>query len=191
MTDETRQLASLTRTTDEKTFRPSSIVPRIPSASFELETSFMKWLPKLLVLTIAPLLMAAIWMDDQQSYKPYKAPVLAPPAGAVPVSGKEIVSQEAELKNPITSSEASLSQGKNLFDINCAMCHGQTSAERGLVGKKLIPPPPGLDPDLVKGLSDSTIFKAITFGFGRMPSFRDKLVPEERWNLVNFLRTRK
>lgn len=151
----------------------------------------MKRILKLVILMAVPLLMAAIWMDDQQSYKPYKAPVLSPPAGAVPVSGKEIVSQEAELKNPVTPTAASLSQGKALFDINCAMCHGQTSAERGPVGKKLVPPPPGLDHDMVKGLSDSTIFKTITFGFGRMPPFQDKLMPQERWNLVNFLRTRK
>lgn len=145
----------------------------------------------LLVLAAAPLLMAAIWMDDQQTYKPYKAPVLAPPAGAVPVSGKEIVSQESELRNPIVPTVESLYRGKALFEINCIICHGQTSAERGPVGKKLVPPPPGLDHDMVKGLSDSTIFKAITFGFGRMPVFKDKLLPEERWNLVNFLRTRK
>jgi hypothetical protein len=44
----------------------------------------MKRISKLVILAVAPLLMAAIWMDDQQSYKPYKAPVLAPPASAVP-----------------------------------------------------------------------------------------------------------
>ncbi len=44
---------------------------------------------------------------------------------------------------------------------------------------------------MVKGLSDATIFKAMTFGFGRMPVFQDKLSPRERWCLVNFLRTRK
>ena len=145
----------------------------------------------LAVLAAAPLLMAAIWMDDQQTYKPYKAPVLSPPAGSVPVSGKELVSQESELRNPIAATPESVARGKALFDINCALCHGQTSAERGPVGKKLVPPPPGLDHDMVQGLSDSTIFKAITFGFGRMPVFKDKLLPEERWNLVNFLRTRK
>ncbi|HEX9136251.1 MAG TPA: cytochrome c [Nitrospirota bacterium] len=151
----------------------------------------MKRRSLLLIMASAPLLMAAIWMDDQQSYKPYKAPVLAPPAAAVPISGKEIVSPESELRNSIAPTEASLSQGKMLFETNCAMCHGLTSTERGPVGKKLVPPPPGLDHDMVKGLSDPTIFKAITFGFGRMPAFQDKLMPRERWNLVNFLRTRQ
>jgi mono/diheme cytochrome c family protein len=151
----------------------------------------MKRFSLLLLVISAPLLIAAIWMDDQQSYKPYKAPVLAPPSGAVPITGREIVSQDSELKNPVSPTAASLAEGKVLFDTNCAICHGQTSAERGPVGKKLIPPPPGLDHDMVKGLSDSTIFKAITFGFGRMPVFQDKLTPQERWDLINFLRTRK
>jgi mono/diheme cytochrome c family protein len=143
------------------------------------------------VIAAAPLLMAAIWMDDQQTYKPYKAPVISPPAGSVPVSGKELVSEGAELENPIAPTPEVVARGKALFDINCAMCHGQTSEERGPVGKKLVPPPPGLDHEMLEGLSDSTIFKAITFGFGRMPVFKDKLLPEERWSLVNFLRTRK
>jgi mono/diheme cytochrome c family protein len=151
----------------------------------------MKQLAKLIILAAAPLLAAAIWMDDQQSYKPYKAPILTPPADAVPVSGKELVSQGSEPKNTVAPTTASLSQGKALFDVNCAMCHGQTSKERGRVGQKLVPTPPGLDPALVRSRSDAHIFKAITLGFGRMPRFQDKLTPEERWNLVNYLRTRE
>ncbi len=151
----------------------------------------MKLTAKLLILAAVPLLMAAIWMDHQQTYKPYQAPVLGPPADSVPVSGRELVSQESELKNPVPPTAESLAEGKALFETNCVICHGQTSAERGPVGKKLVPPPPGLDHDMVKGLSDATIFKTITFGFGRMPVFQDKLAPRERWDLVNFLRTRK
>jgi mono/diheme cytochrome c family protein len=151
----------------------------------------MKHISKLVILGTVPLLMAAIWMDNQQTYKPYKAPVLSPPADSVPVSGKELVSPDAELRNPITPTAESVARGKALFEINCRICHGETSAERGPVGKKLVPPPPGLDHDMVKGLADSTIFKAITFGFGRMPSFKNKLMPAERWDLVNFVRTRK
>ncbi len=150
-----------------------------------------KSLPLFFILAAVPLMVAAIWMDDQQTYKPYKAPVLSPPTGSVPITGKELISQDSEPRNPIVATAESVARGKALFEINCVICHGQTSTERGPVGKKLVPPPPGLDHDMVKGLSDSTIFKAITFGFGRMPAFKDKLRPEERWNLLNFLRTRK
>jgi len=151
----------------------------------------MRHLSMLVILAAAPLLMAALWMDQQPSYKPYQAPLLSPPTDSVPVTGREIVSQDSELKNPLPANPASLAQGKALFTINCAMCHGQTPAERGPVGKKLMPPAPGLEHDLVRERSDAHIFKAITFGFGRMPPFKDKLSPRERWALVNFLRSRK
>lgn len=151
----------------------------------------MKLFFRIIILIAAPLLVAAIWMDDQQSYKPYKPPVLSPPTGAVPITGKEVIPEGSELRNPVPATAASLTEGRTLFETNCLICHGQTSAERGPVGKKLIPPPPGLDPDMVKGLSDPTIFKAVTNGFGRMPAFRDKLTPPERWNLVNYLRSRR
>ena len=151
----------------------------------------MKRIPMLIILAAAPLLTAALWMDEQPSFKAYEAPAIAPPAGSVPVSGKEVVQRGAEPRNPVASTEASLIQGKGLFEINCAMCHGRTSAERGPVGKKLTPPPPGLDRIVVRSRSDAHIFSAVTFGFGRMPSFQDKLTPGERWNLVNYLRTRE
>jgi mono/diheme cytochrome c family protein len=151
----------------------------------------MKSIAKYAILAVAPFLVAALWMDRQPSFKPYRAPVLTPPTGSVPLSGRETVPPGAELKNPLPASAASLSQGEMLFDINCAMCHGRSSAEPGPVGKKLTPPPPGLDQDMLHGLNDTAIFKAITVGFGRMPPFRDRITPRERWNLVNFLRTRK
>lgn len=151
----------------------------------------MKRIAILALLAVAPLLTAAMWMDRQPSPRPYQAPVLAPPADSVPVSGKELLTQGSELTNPLPATLAALEQGEILFEINCAMCHGISSAERGPVGKKLVPPPPGLGQEFLKNIDDAQIFKAISLGFGRMPPFRDKLTPTERWELVNVLRTRK
>jgi mono/diheme cytochrome c family protein len=150
----------------------------------------MRYFVRLIILAVMPLLTAAMWMDKQPSYKPYQEPLLSPPAESVPVTGRETVSQGSELKNPLAPTPAALAHGKALFAINCAMCHGQTPAERGLVGKKLKPPPPGLDADTVRNRTDAHIFKAVTFGFGRMPPFKARLTPQERWELVNYLRSR-
>lgn len=147
----------------------------------------MRCIARLVLLAVAPLLTAALWMDEQPSYKAYEPPVPPSPAGSVPFSGKE---PGGRMPQPPPPTAESLAQGKELFAIYCALCHGQTSAQRGLVGMKLTPPPPGLDHELLTKRSDSHIFTAITQGFGRMPSFRDKLTPGERWSLVNFLRTR-
>jgi len=151
----------------------------------------MKLIARLAILSVSPLLMAALWMDRQPSPKPYQAPVLVPPAGSVPVTGRESDLQASEPKNPHAPNPASLERGKTLFAVNCAMCHGISPSEVGPVGRKLIPPPPGLDPDLVRDRSDAHIYKAISLGFGRMPPFKGKLSQQERWDVVNFLRSRK
>ena len=155
------------------------------------EVTAMKRSARLAIMAVAPLLMAAMWMDRQPSIKPYEAPVLTASRGQR--AGHRPGDRFAEygVEESRNTDRGITDQGKALFAINCAMCHGQTSAERGPVGKKLNPPPPGLDHDLLQELSDAAIFKAITFGFGRMPPFRSKLSPRERWDLVTFLRTRK
>jgi len=151
----------------------------------------MNRIARITILAAAPLLLAALWMDNQPAYKAYETRVPSPPAGSVPVSGQEHVTRGTELRNPVPPSPTSLEQGKVLFAINCALCHGQTPAAPGPVGSKFKPPPPGLDHELLKQRSDAHIFTAITLGFGRMPPFQDKLTPLERWHLLNFLRTRK
>ena len=150
----------------------------------------MKRISVITVIIMAPLLVAALWMDRQPSHRAYEGTVPATPSDSVPVSGREIIPSEGELRNPVPQSATSVAEGKALFDINCAMCHGLASAEPGRVGQRFKPPPPGLGHDMLKGLSDTALFRMITFGFGRMPPFQDKLEPLERWKLVNFLRTR-
>ena len=108
-----------------------------------------------LILAAAPLLTAALWMDNQPSYKAYRAPIVLAPTGSVPVSGKESTAKQFGKLNPVPSSATSLALGKTLFEINCAMCHGPSSAKPGPVGLKLTPPPPGLDRGMVQRLSGS------------------------------------
>ena len=75
-----------------------------------------------------------------------------------------------------------------MFRINCAMCHGPDARGDGPVGKRMNPPPPSLHSPQVQGLSDFEIFSRLTLGYGRMPAFRNRLTPTERWHLVNFLK---
>ena len=149
-------------------------------------TPRLRWI----LLLLWPLLTAALWMDTQPSSKPYRAPAPPTPAGSVPVTGREAALELSGQRNPVPADAVALALGKALFAVNCALCHGADSRRPGPVGQKLTPPPPGLDHATVQGLSDADIFGALTRGFGRMPSFRDKLTPRERWSLVNFLRTR-
>ncbi|HAD03409.1 MAG: menaquinol oxidoreductase [Desulfuromonadales bacterium GWC2_61_20] len=149
----------------------------------------MQLISSMVIVAVAPLLLAAWWMDEQPSSQAYDAPVLTAPAGSVPFSATAMVAPPGELHNPLPPTEASRARGATLFAINCALCHGQIPGQPGPVGRKFAPPPPGLGRALVQGRGDAAIFSAITVGFGRMPPFGDKLLPQERWDLVNFLRT--
>ncbi|MDO8530840.1 MAG: FixH family protein [Dehalococcoidia bacterium] len=92
--------------------------------------------------------------------------------------------------NPVASTPASVAIGQRLYQANCAQCHGVTGRSDG-------PEAPGLalrpaDLQLHVPLhSDSQLFYFISEGlFGTpMLPFKDKLSDEERWHLVNYLRS--
>lgn len=143
-----------------------------------------------LLIAAAPLLLAAVWMDRQPSYKPYEAPLLTPPAESVSVTGQELVDPNILPSNPIEPDAASLARGAELYLINCSFCHGSEPGKPGPVGAKLQPPAPVLAQQRLQQLGDGGLFQRITFGVGRMPAFRQKLASQERWDLINYLRSR-
>jgi mono/diheme cytochrome c family protein len=148
----------------------------------------MNRLSRWILVALAPLLMAAWWMDRQPSYRAQEEPVLVPPAAAVPTTGKEVVSWQSALTNPVPPEATSRQRGVALYRINCALCHGEGGNGPGPVGKKLVPPAPALDQARIGALSDGDIYLRITLGFGRMPPFQGKLTSAERWDMVNYLR---
>jgi len=98
-----------------------------------------------------------------------------------------------ETKNPIEATEESLAKGKELFMTkkgNCIFCHGETGSGNKENLPRLRRVPADLsDVKRMPKLSDGEIFWKITKGIlGIMPS-RENLTEEERWHLVNFVRT--
>jgi mono/diheme cytochrome c family protein len=127
-------------------------------------------------------------MYDQPSFKPQEGPRLSAPEGSVPVRGIEIVPFDEKPENPLSKTDLSIERGKKLYGINCALCHGYEGRGDGLVGKKLVPPPPSLLSQRVQNLDDAEIFLRITNGFGRMPAFGKRVSIEDRWNIVNYVK---
>ncbi|MCM3874697.1 MAG: cytochrome c [Pyrinomonadaceae bacterium] len=96
-------------------------------------------------------------------------------------------------KNTVAATEESIAKGKELFTTrkgNCIFCHGET----GSGNKENLPQLRRVPADLsdrkrMPKLSDGEIFWKITKGIpGIMPS-REMLTEEERWHLVDFVRT--
>jgi mono/diheme cytochrome c family protein len=94
--------------------------------------------------------------------------------------------------NPIPPNAASVRQGQALYERNCVPCHGPTGKGDGPLGLTLNPRPADLSQHAVPGVhTDGQLFDWISHGFpgSAMPAFAPTLTEEERWHLVNYIRT--
>jgi len=146
----------------------------------------LSWLIFLGVLTLAA---GCGDMHQQPSVKPQEAPRLSAPAQAVPITGIERLEFGQKQENPVGVTVESRQRGAALYAINCLLCHGNKETHPGKVGALLKPPPPNLRDGHLRNLDEGTLFQLFSLGFGRMPPFKQRLTEEERWHLVNYLRS--
>ncbi len=130
------------------------------------------------------------FMEIQPAYRPMEDP-LHPPERSIPIEGPIAIPGMGAPDNPTLADEASIARGKELYTINCQMCHGATGIGNGPVAPYLVNfKPANLTSELVQSKSDGSIFLTISNGLeGRMPALNENLTVSERWDVVNFLRT--
>jgi mono/diheme cytochrome c family protein len=133
------------------------------------------------------------FMEIQPSYKPMEDP-LPPPPNSVPVEGLAYTPGGPAPENPVPADSVSVSRGKELFALNCAICHGQEGKGDGIVGAALANKPADLTSPAMRGLRDGDIFLTISQGIPdgtgwRMPPLNENLTVRDRWDVVNFIRT--
>ena len=99
----------------------------------------------------------------------------------------------AAVPNPIQSDADSIAAGGQVFATSCAVCHGETGEGDGPGAAGLEKPPADLHADHVQGLSDGALFYIISHGKPDtpMPAWENVLSEDDRWQVVNFLRTFK
>ena len=155
-------------------------------------------------------------MHYQQSYRSQEPTRLAPPDGSVPIasgvrSPEEYLAMQmnggtkptttaeeyAKLQNPVQRTPESLAKGKELYRVDCSMCHGLEAQGNGKV--------PVNAPNLISSAAtnntpakaDGHIYGIISEGGTSglssgnpfaMPKFKLLLSAEERWTLVNYVR---
>jgi mono/diheme cytochrome c family protein len=121
--------------------------------------------------------------------------VFAMPTGSVPRRGGELwlprEEREAATKraNPVRATPESVATGQKLFGIYCTPCHGSAGKGDGPVTPRFIPPPDLSHPSIQTQRTDGYIQHVIGTGGAVMPAYGEALSPEERWHVVNFLRT--
>lgn len=92
---------------------------------------------------------------------------------------------------PVTDGAASVSQGKDLYEMDCASCHGEDGRHPTPVGKSLYPRAADLGSAGVQKMSDREIFWVIKNGIrlSGMPGFGRIDTDGEIWQLTFYLRT--
>lgn len=91
--------------------------------------------------------------------------------------------------NPVPAQVTSVDVGYDLYQANCAACHGVDGNGGGPLAGTTQVQPPSLKAHLGQH-SDGDLFYWITNGLpGGMPAWADKLSEQDRWNLVNYLRS--
>jgi len=81
-----------------------------------------------------------------------------------------------------------LARGKERYNIYCAPCHSEIGNGKGIVTKYGWGGPANLHDDRLRKMAEGEIYNTIANGKNTMFSYADKLVPEDRWAVVAYVR---
>jgi len=120
---------------------------------------------------ILTLLIVAHWMVQESK------PWVVPP-------------EYKNLENPLTPSETNLHAARQVYLDECAQCHGDRGKGDGPEARSHYPLPADLtDAKWMANVADGEIFYQVSEGHRPMPSFKNRLTQDERWELVLLVRS--
>jgi mono/diheme cytochrome c family protein len=92
-------------------------------------------------------------------------------------------------KNPVKGDLKATADGKKLYGMYCVVCHGEKGKGDGPAGMGLNPRPADHTSAKVQSQSDGAIFWKMTTGRPPMAGYDKILTVQQRWELVNYIRT--
>jgi len=89
------------------------------------------------------------------------------------------------LKSPLEVTKENLDNGKKMYDIYCALCHGDKGDGKGILveREKILGVPAYKDRDVTEG----SIYHVIYYGRNMMGSHASQLTEKERWQVVQYV----
>lgn len=92
-----------------------------------------------------------------------------------------------ELTNPFTPSKEVLASAKNIYEVNCKVCHGDKGEGNGsIVESGAYPPVPAYSERLPK-LKEGQMFHSIVYGKNLMGSYSSQLTVDEIWKVIFYI----
>jgi mono/diheme cytochrome c family protein len=107
----------------------------------------------------------------------------------------ELPDDADKTRNPTTANAESIAKGKELYlertKGNCVFCHGETGSGNEANLAKLRRKPADIsNKERMTAMTDGEIFWKISKGInGIMPAGEKRMTEEERWHVVNYVRT--
>ena len=97
------------------------------------------------------------------------------------------------INNPYPITTAGLEKGKSLYNIYCAICHGEKGDGGGYLlrddGGKYPVQPANFLLDEFLTASNGRYYHSIMYGKNLMAGYSDKLSYEERWQVIHYIRS--
>lgn len=124
--------------------------------------------------------------------------ITVPTNGSVPYYYEDTEPERARaiaeiVDNPYPITEAALKNGKAMYVIFCATCHGEKADGNGYLvrddGGKYPAQPANLINEEFTTASNGRYYHALMYGKNVMGGYSDKISYEERWNVIHYLRS--
>ncbi len=139
----------------------------------------MRQKTQMLLLLGLTILLGACAVPQSLPVGPTPIPMLIPATEPASILGATAAPSFIILSYPARLPSAA--RGQSLYQTNCARCHGAD-------GKGAVPGARNFnDLDYMRGENPGYFYTAVTEGRGEMPSFKDTLTSDERWDVIFYV----
>jgi mono/diheme cytochrome c family protein len=128
------------------------------------------------ILFAAPFALAALTLGQEK--QPAKTPEF------------RIPEEDVKRENPVKPTPKGLEEAKRRYGIDqCAICHGANGDGKGEIAADLkTKMRDWRDPASLEKMTDGELFYIISKGKGEMTGEEERVKPDQRWQLVNYVR---
>lgn len=92
---------------------------------------------------------------------------------------------EASVSNPQPFNNATVREGKLIYEKNCKSCHGDPGKNNAIV---LTPPPPDMASEKMQANTDGSMFYKLNTGRSGMPTFKGVITEDQMWLVISYIR---
>ncbi len=130
------------------------------------------------------------WMGRTAAVGLFVSAMFAPRAARAQNSALWTAPERASHRaNPLPVSASAVDRGHGIFHANCEMCHGPKGHGDGPMSYSLPTKPADLTSDKVQSQTDGALFWKVFEGRGVMPSTSSTLSDDERWSVIDYIRS--